>query len=112
MQGNGLAPGEDPMSKYEYEHVFVQHMTDGQSESAIPLGVKEGLNAWGADGWEVVHMEAVWAWHQQTDGKSWPETLRGYYVTFKREAGASGGPAVAAAIAEVGEIIASGTPTE
>jgi hypothetical protein len=89
------------MRKYEYEHAFVQHVADGGSQSVIPLGVKEGLNAWGADGWEVVHMEAVWFWHRQTEGKSWPETLRGYYVTFKREATAQTGDAVATAVAEV-----------
>ena len=48
-------------------------------------------------------MEAVWAWHQLTDGKSWPETLRGYYVTFKREADTAGTDAVATAMAAVEE---------
>lgn len=91
--------------RWEYEHAFIQHITGGQDDSVIPLGVKEGLTAWGADGWEVVHMEAVWFWHRQTDGKSWPETLRGYYVTFKRAAQPQMGDAMAAAVAEAEEAL-------
>ena len=86
--------------RYEYEHAFVQHLTETQPGSAvIPLDVKEALSAWGADGWEVVHMEGVWTWRQEA-GASWPEYLRGYYVTFKRSVDASERPRVALAEAE------------
>lgn len=89
------------MPKFEYEHTFVQHLAETQAGSAvIPLDVKEALTAWGADGWEVVHMEGVWTWHQE-DGTSWPECLRGYYVTFKRSVDASGHARVAFAEAEI-----------
>jgi hypothetical protein len=86
---------------YEYEHAFIQHVADpATTEAPIALDVAAGLSAWGADGWEVVHMEAVWAWHQDAEGKSWPETLRGYYVTFRREASARDESMVATATAE------------
>ena len=86
---------------YEYQHAFIQHTLDtAEAASSIPLDVSEGLTAWGADGWEVVHMEAVWTWHQAAQGKTWPETLRGYYVTFKREVDTAGTSSRAAAVAE------------
>jgi hypothetical protein len=89
------------MPRFEYEHAFVQHLTETQSgDAVIPLDVKEALTAWGADGWEVVHMEAVWTWRQE-GGASWPECLRGYYVTFKRGADGAGRPRVAFAEVEV-----------
>lgn len=88
-------------NRYEYEHAFVRHVADQtESDLSIPLDVAAGLNAWGADGWEVVHMEGVWAWHQDAEGKSWPESLRGYYVTFKREVDAHDAPRVATETAE------------
>jgi hypothetical protein len=86
---------------YEYEHAFIQHVANPSTpDLPIPLDVAAGLTAWGADGWEVVHMEGAWAWHQDAEGKSWPETLRGYYVTFKREAEARDASRVATATAE------------
>jgi Domain of unknown function (DUF4158) len=50
--------------------------------------------------WEIVHMEAVWLWEKDENGTCWPETLRGYYVTFKRGRGGEGHTAVAVAQAE------------
>lgn len=92
------------MEKIEYAHAFVQHAADWNTESLpIPLDVADGLNAWGADGWEVVHMEGVWAWNRDAEGKSWPETLRGYYVTFKRNADEADASRVSSAMAEVVE---------
>jgi hypothetical protein len=72
------------MPKYEYEHVYIQHIAGQDESAAIPMDVTAGLNAWGADGWEIVHMEAVWIWQTGDLGTCWPETLRGYHVTFKR----------------------------
>ena len=88
------------MPRYEHEHAFIQHLTSNELATGIPIDVAEGLNAWGADGWEIVHMEAVWVWKQGDHGACWPEALRGYYVTFRREPGAQSGKAVAAAEAE------------
>ncbi len=87
------------MTRYEYEHAFLQHLTNHEQTTGIPIDVAEGLNAWGADGWEIVHMEAVWVWQKGDHGACWPEALRGYYVTFRREVGAhhAGSRAVAEA---------------
>ncbi|HWE60290.1 MAG TPA: hypothetical protein VHB98_01125 [Chloroflexota bacterium] len=88
-------------AKYEYEHAFIQHLAGADTaDMPISLDVAAGLTAWGADGWEVVNMEAVWSWHREAEGKSWPETLLGYYVTFKREVAEENGTSVATAIAE------------
>jgi hypothetical protein len=73
------------MIKYQYEHVFVQHLAEPARSGAIPMDVVSSLNAWGADGWQIVHMEGVWDWQTDRKGLCAPETLRGYYVTFKRE---------------------------
>ena len=88
------------MQRYEYEHAFVQHLTNHEQSTGIPIDVAAGLNAWGADGWEIVHMEAVWVWQQGDHGACWPEALRGYYVTFRRETGGQRGESVAAAAVE------------
>jgi hypothetical protein len=88
------------MPKYEYEHVFIQHLTNHQQTTGIPIDVADGLNAWGSDGWEIVHMEAVWVWQKADQGACWPEALRGYYVTFRREPGNQSGMSVATAQAE------------
>lgn len=85
------------MPRYEYEHAFVQHLKNHEQTAAIPLDVAESLNAWGADGWEIVHMEAVWVWQRGENGACWPEALRGYYVTFRRESDLQSGKSVAAA---------------
>jgi hypothetical protein len=85
------------MPKHEYEHVFIQHLSNQDQPVAIPMDVAEALNAWGADSWEIVHMEAVWVWQTGENGSCWPETLRGYYVTFRREIGSVRGTAVAIA---------------
>jgi hypothetical protein len=45
-------------------------------------------------------MEAVWVWQHGDHGACWPEALRGYYVTFRREPGAKSGKSVVAAAAE------------
>jgi hypothetical protein len=89
------------MAKYAYEHTFIQHLAGQEQSAVIPLDVAAGLNAWGADGWEIAHMEAVWEWQKTEQGACWPETLRGYYVTFKRELGGEGRALVAKARAEV-----------
>ena len=90
------------MPNVEYEHAYIAHThPSGENGAAIPLTTAEGLNAWGADGWEVVHMEAVWQWHRDAEGKSWPEALLGYYVTFRREADGTGGARVMVAEAEL-----------
>lgn len=89
------------MQRYEYEHAFVQHLTNHGQTAGIPIDVAESLNAWGADGWEIVHMEAVWVWQQSDHGACWPEALRGYYVTFRREPGAKGAKSVSAVVAKV-----------
>jgi hypothetical protein len=89
------------MPRYEYEHAFIQHLTNHGDASAIPIDVAEGLKAWGADGWDIVHMEAVWVWQKGEQGACWPDALRGYYVTFRREPGDRSGQAIAAAEAEV-----------
>jgi len=97
------------MDRFEYEHTFIQHLAGGHNDpDVLPIDVKDGLNAWGADGWEVVHMEAAWDWHRGGEG-SWPEHLRGYYVTFKRQADADGGARRAATTAEleVGEAVSA-----
>ena len=99
------------MTRYEYEHTFIQHL-GGQERADIPMGVADGLNAWGADGWEVVHMEAQWGWHQEAEGKSWPESLHGYYVTFKRESATHEGLSVATAAADVADAIVRAAPAE
>ena len=88
------------MPKLEYEHVFIQHLTSHEHATGIPVDVAEGLNAWGSDGWEIVHMEAVWVWKKGDHGACWPEALRGYYVTFRREPRNLKGLSVAAAEAE------------
>ena len=105
-----LTGGRD-MTRYEYEHTFIQHLND-QEQADIPMGVAEGLNAWGADGWDVVHMEAQWGWRQDIEGKSWPESLHGYYVTLKRESMTHEGPAVATAAAELLDEVARTAPAE
>ena len=71
--------------RFEYEHAFIQHLAGAPEDGIIPLDVAAGLNAWGGDGWEIVHMEGVWLWQQNAQGASWPESLRGYYVTFRRQ---------------------------
>lgn len=98
------------MAHFEYEHTFIQHLSGGHNDpNAIPIDVKDGLDAWGADGWEVVHMEAAWDWHRGPEG-NWPEHLRGYYVTFKRQADADGGARRATAMAEI-EVGEAASPT-
>jgi len=87
------------MPKYEYEHAFIQHLTNHKQTAGIPIDVANGLNAWGSDGWEIVHMEAVWVWQKGDQGACWPEALRGYYVTFRREPGNQIGELVATAAA-------------
>jgi hypothetical protein len=50
-------------------------------------------------------MEAVWVWQTGEDGSSWPETLRGYHVTFKRALNGNRLTAIATAEAQVPEQI-------
>ncbi len=88
------------MTKHEYEHIFIQYLAGKSQADAIPMDVAASLNAWGADGWEIVNMEAVWIWQKTADGLCSPETLRGYYVTFKREVDGRSRPSVAVARAE------------
>jgi hypothetical protein len=89
--------------KYEYEHVYIQNIAGQEQPDVIPMDVTAGLNAWGADGWEIAHMEAVWVWQTGENGISWPETLRGYHVTFKRALNGDRLAAIATAEAEVRE---------
>jgi hypothetical protein len=89
------------MPKYEYEHVYIQNIAGQEQPDTIPMDVTAGLNAWGADGWEIAHMEAVWVWQTGEEGTHWPETLRGYHVTFKRVLNGDRLTAIATAEAEV-----------
>jgi hypothetical protein len=88
------------MTKYRYEHIFVQHPAGASRADSLAMDVASSLNAWGADGWEIAHMEGVWDWVKDQTGPCSPDTLRGYYVTFKRAVDPTSYPSIAVAEAE------------